>query len=432
MLSLSRDDFHRLANMGLKCFGHSGPGKQHPDLHQMDPVHPAVLYEEGHIKWNRDPWQMLDIVQPHLQNVAAIGMIALLAAALIHSGNFRPLEHLVSNSDVIDRVHKMDGDPWPAYNGLLDAICQCVRRSDIFEPNTWAAIADRVEARYLEMTEEDGTPYVPEIDREIFRIGDVVILSPHEGHESLMQARNDLMLRLERFAARLSAYANGSHHWLVEKHPIAIRHIAEKLAEQASGEWSYHFRANATDDGARSRVGQMALSAYERARATMGDEYRMGSFSACVAQAQAVQRNRFPVNEDEDHKSLSLSLLGELPWMEQICFWAFPQPGMRAKPTWRTRIRPYGNQQAVLDPETKYSVTRNEQGHVLLVEGDWFEQGAQRVVGQLGPEGSELVGLRSVRLLGEIPKTGADGEAEQAVFLLEVSEGHALRVERSP
>ena len=431
MLSLSHDDYHQLAGMGLKRFTRSGPGKQHPDLHAMDPVHPAVLYEEGHIKWNRDPWQMLNIVQPHLENVAAIGMIALLAAALIHSGNFRPLEHLVSNSDVIDRVHKMDGNPWPAYEGLLEAICRCVRQGDMFEPNTWAAIADRVEARYLEMTEDDGTPYVSEINRETFRIGDIVMLSSNEGHESLIQAREDLLLRLERFTARLNAYANGSHHWLVEKHPMAIRHIAEQLVEQASGEWSYHFRANATDDGARSRVGQMALMAYEEARATMGDEYQMGSFSACVAQAQAVQRNRFPVNADEDHKSLSLSLLGDLPWVEQICFWAFPKSGMRAKPTWRTRIRPYGNQQTVPNPEIEYSVTRNELSHILLIEGDWSEGNAKRVVGQLGPEGNELVGLRSIKFLGEIPKTGVDGEVEQAVFLLEVPERHALRVESS-
>jgi hypothetical protein len=431
LLPTSREDLSLLNNMGLKRFSLEGPGKQHPNLHEMEPVHAGVLYEDGYLKWDRDPWKMLNTVQPHLDNVAAIGRIALLVAALIHSGNFRPLEHLVSNSDVIDRVHKMDGDPWPAYYGLLEAICHCIRNGDLFEPNTWAAIADRVQERYLEMTDAHGTPFVSEIDRETFRINDVVLLSPNTGSETVTDARHDLIRRLERFVSRLVAYANGNHQWMVEKQPLEVRRIAEQLVQQTTQEWSHHFRSNADDDVARSNVGQMATEAYDRAKAIMGDDYQMGSFSACVAQSQAVQRTRFPVNVDEPHKSLSLSLLGEMPWAEQICFWAFPEAGQRAMPTWRTRIRPYGNVADVkLDTTERYSVTKSTNGHYLLVKGDWWRDGVKNVVGQLGPEGAELAYLRQVKLLGEIPKTGADGEADQSVILLGVPEKHALREEK--
>ena len=435
LLPLDEKDYAALRQMGLTQFQLAGPGQQYPDLHTMEPAHAGTLYEDGYLQWDRNPWTMLRMVQPHLENVGAIGMIALLVAALIHSDNFRPLEHLTSNSDIIDRVHKMDGDPWPAYAGLLEAICKCVRQGDIFEPKSWAAIAARVEARYLEMSDADGTPYVSDFERETFRIQDVVRLRPNPSYETVIAARTELMRDLQRFASRLSAYANGNHRWLVEKQPLAIRQIAEKLVEQTSREWNYHFQANADDSGAQDQVSRMAIAAYAEARALV-DDYRMGSFSACIAQSQAVQRNRFPVNVDDNYKPLSLSLLGALPWAEQICFWAFPEPGTRAKPTWRTRIRPYGNQEVQLKTDQPYSVIRNEKGSILLVEGEWWKESPDRpdpapVVGQLGPEGGELAShTGSVKFLGEIPKSGANGEAEQAVILLEVSEGHALRPEK--
>ena len=407
-------DVVKCRQLGLEVYPMDGPLRACEDLTQVQSQFAVRDFtDEERPQWTDDMDEMMSQIVSWAEHNKWVGIAALMVAALYHSDAMSE-RFYYTNSDVIDAVKKMTGDASAVCEGLLDALCAAVKEGVPMEPNAFAKVSRRVEARYAEL-------YLPEAEREVFMIDDVVKYGDYQDLRSISVSRRHTLKRMRRWTRRVQAHANGNPETLTHSWPTAIREAAYQTVKTVTETWERHFYANANDEVSQQRVAEAVQEGYEKSVKAKG--YTPGMYAACLIQAVAVQNRRYGENPDSISEPLATGFMSLLPWTERLAYYACQPDTRKAPPTWRCRVS-----------ETELTESKPQIGQLCSVKVSPNEvpflvhAETGEVYGKMGPEALELPS--EFRYCGEIPRLGKTDETETPIMVFEVTPEHALRTDR--
>jgi hypothetical protein len=325
-LRLNQKDVAKLTRLGYHFYSlRKNGGPKWPGLHETDEqgndLYPAVLKPvpmDHTPTFRNDEDGILENILEMEKYRHIIGACCNLAANLDMAGIYDPSRHKFLQSDIIDSVMYLSGDPSGIPDFLAEEMYEHVQAGGAVDPCVYWRIIKRMEAIHEERRKTDPKAYPP-IPLE---------MKCQEHHEPLKARMDAIIQHLEARSRERQNWSHGPVDWLFREFPEELVPIVQEAVETRNTIWSERYtmdRDIPQDTSSQERSFQIAKnmeSAYELekeavtqayGKALLTPGYEPGSFTALFFRIITGEHRRFERTKTRRDGSTRLEKMGLEP-----------------------------------------------------------------------------------------------------------------------